>query len=463
MANEQLSALSAECTTCGAVVPVVLASASPPCRHCGSQNPIAPEVEAQIAPIRARLGQQSAREQPLVGRQAEAANFYDVSSLFAFSVLWILFFALGWLWTSGNLPESIGSLEVFFSEKRYTDIDIRLHYYLHWAMFTGYGLMLVAYGITMIRMRRLVRFALPRRPLSPGRPPRCRICGAELGEEGRLRRCAYCRADHVIRGEAYQREDTRLEAELTRVEEQLDTTLKDRERSADKLLGPLTGCVPLMVMFCAPAASFLLPHTDRVWTSLPVGLLLLGLLLVLVGRAMPVPEIRTRHFVRPGDTLLVDDRRARVVACASMGRLITFPAQLLFIAAPNDPNAPLEAIFVESDGEPCRRLELEAGGAPLTPAAMASAIAAGAISPKSWHHLDCRLEANGSRLPPEASDLWYFRPSSRTPTTNGHVSSILFDARIWFGDSPNKRTDPTPAYTIRAVHHLASDKVWLVQ
>ncbi len=444
------SALATSCSSCGGTVPIVFCKLSPPCRYCGSASPLSDAVAQRVARVRAKVGSQEARSQQLIGKQANLGRSYGVGLLVAMMILWLLIFLVGW-WTF-EPPEDVGFVALMAGGDALQSLDIRGRYWLTWVTLAGVGLTTFGYGVAMIVMRRMVRFALPRAPLASGAPPRCRVCGAELGLEGRVRRCGYCAADHLVMGERYQREDSRLDRELSRMERELGATLERRVKRADQWLWLFSGVMPLLAVVFVPAAAILLDAPTTGLVLLPLLPLGFGIVLVAIGTVMSVPEVRTRQEARPGDTLLVQGQPMQALSRISFG-LWPFSGDLFLCRGGEGAH---EGIFIGRDDEPCYRVALESGGAAMRADEVMTAQAAGAITPESWHSKDIYgAEKLGAALRGVAS-VWYYAPKATNPAE-------MTGGRLWFGQRPDQRDDQRPTFTMSGVTRIESDGVWLLQ
>jgi hypothetical protein len=108
---------------------------------------------------------------------------------------------VGWgtaiLWVVFALVDLIGAV----GKKENKGIDV-----VDLGVFLGLAVLsLVAAYLLVFFIRRISgRYSLPMRglaPVVPGGAARCRLCGADLPEEGILRRCSYCQTDSVIMGQ----------------------------------------------------------------------------------------------------------------------------------------------------------------------------------------------------------------------------------------------------------------------
>ncbi len=450
MSIQSESALATQCASCGGTVPIVLCAASPPCRYCGSPSPLDEAVAQRVAGVRARVAAQEARSQQLIGKQAELGRSHGVILLIVMCVLWALIFGFGW--ATFEPPEKLGFFELMAGGSALRSVDALALYWLTWLTMTGVGLSSVGYGASMISMRRMTRFALPRAPLVSGAPPRCRVCGAELGLQGRVRRCGYCSADHLVMGERYQREDTHLDAELARVERALDSTLEKKVQRVDRWLWVFTAVMPIVSVPVVPIAAFTLQAPPRGLVMLPLIALALGFLLVLVGSVMSVPDIRTRAATRPGDTLLVQGQPLSVAVRIRFG-LWPFAGQLFLC---REGGAPLEGVFVGGDEEPCYRMAFDSGGQAMSADEIERAKNAGATTPESWSNNDIDgAEALGGAYR-GVTAAWYYAPSAKRPAE-------MHGARLWLGARPDQRPDPSPTFTVTSVLRVESDAVRLLQ
>ena len=445
------SALATACIRCGATVPIVLSATSPACRYCGSDSPIDAAVSQRVAAVRAKVMSQQARGQQLVGRQASLGRAHGVSLLIAMMALWAFIFLIGWFTFAP--PEALGFIALMAGGDSLESVDIRARYWLSWISLAGVGLTTLGYGISMLSMRRLVDLALPRAPLFAGAPPRCRVCGAELGQHGRVRRCGHCAADHLVTGERYVREEARIDGELARMQRVLDATLELKVKRADQWLWVFSGLMPLISVVLVPAMALLLgaPTKGLVW--LPLLPLAIGIVCVAIALSIRVPEIRTREAARPGDTLLVQGQPLQTLARLSVG-LWPFSGNLFL--CPRVAGGGLEGVFIGADTEPCYRVELESGGEAMRADELQSAQAAAAITPESWQKYDLHGGENLEGVLRSTTAVWYYAPRAKTPAE-------ISGARLWFGDRPDQRQDPRPTLTIRGVTQLASDAVWLLQ
>jgi hypothetical protein len=176
----------------------------------------------------------------------------------------------------------------------------------------GLSLVLIITALTALRVRRVVRFALPMPPLAADRPPRCRVCGAELPPRGAVRRCDYCSADSIVMGTRFQREQAHIEGALSQLESQIGTTLKAREDAAGwtmafALIFSVVGLLGAWVapMFLGASVPWLL--------LIPLVLIPLSLLLF-VGQTVlaPVPKIPNLTDARPGSEVRIKGTSYRV-------------------------------------------------------------------------------------------------------------------------------------------------------
>ena len=358
--------LATRCRHCGANLPVVLSGPTPPCSYCTAPAPFSAEVEAKVARVRSRVAGLAARSQQLVGRQALLGRDTNLWMLVPQLLLWVVAFALLW-WTFGGDDT----------------VDMAARFWLLFATTTGMGASLVGFGITMIHARRMSTFALARPPLVDGQPPRCRVCGAALAQEGRVRRCRYCCSDHLVTGEHYRTADNDLDATLKRIGRELSSTLQDKAALADKLYWHLAGWPPLVLVVAVPIAALTMAPSNAL-LPLPIGLWIIGLLLVGVGSAMKVPAIRTREEAKAGDTFIVEGLHFTASMLVSMGPR-PFSAELFL--------SDTVGLLLQGEDLPVYRIEMAAGGQPVEDSNWHAA---------SWH---VSLRASRRRTP--------LRPNSR--------------------------------------------------
>jgi hypothetical protein len=403
-----------------------------------------------VAGVRAKVASHAARSQQLIGKQANLGRSHDVSLLIVVLILWILIFVVGYF--NFDPPENLGLFQLMAGGPALKSVDSLALYWLTWLTLAGIGLTSVGYGFSMISLRRMVRLALPRAPLISGAPPRCRVCGAELCLEGRVRRCDYCGADHLLMGERYAREDARLDGELARMETELNATLERKVQRADKLLWWFSGLMPIVSVPAIPVAAFLLDAPTRGLVVFPLLALALGLALVTVGALMSVPNIRTRGATRPGDVLLVQGQPMKALARIKFG---VWPfAGTLFLCHAGD--SALEGVFIVDDEQPCYRVTFDGGGSPMTAQEVERAKVAGVVAPESWHTFDISGADDLGGSLRGATAVWYYAPAAKHPAE-------MVGARLWFGERPDQRSDRTPSLTVRGVLRMDSDTVRLMQ
>jgi hypothetical protein len=238
-----------------------------------------------------------------------------------------------------------------------------------YAVTTGLWLTVALWLACMVSLRRVVRWAFAQPPEAPGRPPRCRCCGAELAPAGAVRRCGFCDADHIVTGERYRARQAALEETLGDLERQLDTTLAARNRRVERMFG-VAGCLPLLLCFTAPLVSLAVTHTEPDAWVFPLVLCGLSLLLAAWAHRWRPVEVPSLGTLQAGDTVHLRGAPLRVLAVASL-RGMRRPLHLV-----GEGDAPIAAFEVEVDDEgetQARAFELRPGGEPISSAEVARA------------------------------------------------------------------------------------------
>lgn len=253
-------------------------------------------------------------------------------------------------------------------------------------------------------------------------------------------------------GDRYQREDARLDGELSRMERELSVSLERRVKLSEQWLWLFAVVMPLLAVVLVPVAAIVLDAPTRGLVLLPLLPLAFGVLLVVIGSLISVPAIRTREESQPGDTLLVEGEPTRVVARIHFGPW-PFPGVLLLCQAGDGRR---EGVLIGGDEDPCHRVALEVGGVGMRADEIAAAQAAGAITPQSWHSKHVRGAENIDSALRGVTSLWYYAPSATQPAG-------MAGARLWFGDRPDQRHDPRPTFTATGVKRVESSAVWLLQ
>jgi hypothetical protein len=255
-----------------------------------------------------------------------------------------------------------------------------------------------------------------------------------------------------VLGERYQREESRFDGELARMERELGATLERRVKRADQWLWLSSGVMPILAVGFVPAGALLLDAPTRGLVVLPLLPLGVGVALVAIGTAMRVPEIRTRQDARPGDTLLVQGQPMQALSRIRFG-LWPFSGDLFLCRVGEGSH---EGLFIGRDDEPCYRVALESGGAAMRAEEIIAAQAAGAITPESWHSkaIDGAEHLGGALR--GVTSVWYYAQKATNPAE-------MTGGRLWFGDRPDQREDPSPTFTMSRVTRIESDAVWLLQ
>ncbi len=297
--------LTVKCVHCGGAVPVVISRPALHCPSCGHARPFPETLAAAVERLMDKLRRTPAREQQLVGRQARLGRSYSPAFfLTAMVILWVL--VGGIVALTIPLPQDI-SLGSFLFQPRTAagDFDTAVaKWWSLWSIFTAMTFSFALYARAVLKIRKLVTFALPQTPAAPGRPPRCRCCGADLpAGTAALRRCEFCGVDHILQGSHYQEADARLEDALARMEKSLDVTLATRNRRAQRAVA-LAGILPVITGVLMPLGLFWGATRPVLWL-VPFLLLAGGVLLMVLAYRHAVPAVRAIDDIVPGDTVSV--------------------------------------------------------------------------------------------------------------------------------------------------------------
>lgn len=287
-------------------MPVRVAGPPLACPYCQSPQPLEPRLAARVEALRTKLGSHDGREQLLMGRQTQLAGSVGCMYFAMTSSAFLLFLApvplyielpadRSWLWFLQTVHVTP------------TDGSIGLNtwwWYLTFLLF-GWSLVLLTTALTAVRVRRVVRFALPLAPVGADRPPRCRVCGGELPAQGAIRRCPYCSADHVVTGQRFQRQQAQIEGALDQIEARIETSLGARERAAEWTMAFAVVFSALGILGAAVGAIFF----DATQPSLLIGPLVvipLSLLLYLLQSLLVrIPKIPSITDAVPGSEVRI--------------------------------------------------------------------------------------------------------------------------------------------------------------
>jgi hypothetical protein len=333
----------ARCGACGGAVPVFL-SRAPACAYCGSTSPLVPRVAARLAHVASLLARRTAREEQLVGRQARLGTSFTVPML-AFGVFpaWLLV-GLGALVTFPR-PGGVGLARFLFREPPAAGTEGVVLWWALLLLATAFALTTLLWGVGLLRLRGLVRFAAPEPPAIAGGPLRCRCCGSGLEGEGPLVRCRSCRADHLLSAAATRPAEESMETALRRYESRLSVTLEGRARAAFRLLA-LAGSAPIALALLSPLGLLAPGGTPGLW-AVPVLVLVAGIALLAAAARVPVPRIRTLEAMRRGDAVEVGGERSEVVGVFRLGGLQAWSG-LLALLSPAPDAAVAGALHVRS-------------------------------------------------------------------------------------------------------------------
>lgn len=299
--------MAASCTQCGGHVAVTLAGPPIACPYCASAAPLTAQVAARVDELRGRVARRAAADQHLVGRQTHIGDVYGLFFLVAMLSVLLLFgvpvaFAI-------DLPDGMSTTSFLFESipapEESMEIGPTTYWWYLFSLVTFAALIAWYWSLNQFRLRRIVGFTYPEAPMAPGRPPRCRVCGAELPIEGTIRRCPACTADHIVTGERYQKTARSLDAALDDHAARIETTLADREKDIEGFIGFAGGGSVLVVIVGGFVAVFAGETRPILW-AITGGLL--GLTAVTLGLARllyPAPKIRWLYAMVPGDRLSI--------------------------------------------------------------------------------------------------------------------------------------------------------------
>jgi hypothetical protein len=356
--------MAASCTQCGGHVAVTLAGPPISCPYCGSDAPLPADVASKVDQLRGRVARRVAQDQHLVGRQTHIGDVFGLFFLFAMlSVLVVLgapaLFAI-------DLPEGMSVTQFLFepipAPDDFFDLGPGASWWYLFTLITFAALTVWYWSLTQLRLRRIVTFTYPEAPLAPGRPPRCRVCGAELPTEGTIRRCSACTADHVVAGERYQKTQGSLEAALDDHAGRIDKTLADREKDIEGFVG-FAGVGSIIAVIVGALAGALAGETRPVLWAIVGGLVALTAITIAIPKLLyPAPKIRGLYSLVPGDRLSI---RGTVRPVAAVLRPDAAYAQSADYIALLGTGADLIAVGYQYDGDgrfTARGYTVSAGG-----------------------------------------------------------------------------------------------------
>lgn len=335
---------------------IALAGPEPPCSYCGQPFSVEPALASTIAELRQTIAGRAAAAEQLIGRQARLGREHGLGVLIPPLSVWLLatFTIFGMIDTPGV---SIGELL-----SRPGPGDPTYKAWLLTALAAALGIVLIGFGVAVIRARGVVRRAFPRPPVADGRPPRCRVCNGELGEDGQVRQCGYCGADNLVLGR-YQEADRELAAALAARRRELDKTLEARSRAVWRTV-TIGTWLSLAVVLGSWVVLLLGPFRPAAFYA-AAGAVGLGALLVAIGMLRPIPKIRTLSEALAGDRLVIDGEELTVLGSMTLPAPADGQPGYKMIAARSDGGATMAFDEPIPDEGDLTYLPLTPGGAPF--------------------------------------------------------------------------------------------------
>ncbi len=292
---------------------IVLSGRGIACPDCGMGDPVEPHLAKIINRLRYKLEACDTSQQQLTGRRARIgfgggfrllALLFGIWAVIAIAVVWAFYPTHYGLTPMAFLFRAPGPFE--YVQR------LSISWWVIWGTSTGFAATMALYARGLVRQRRLPELALPRAASRKGGAPHCRCCAAELPDNGMVRRCFFCQADHLFVDGAYQPIASDAMDGLGQIEDQLDNSLGRALKTEQRhLLATVT--IPLLVAAVAPVGMILAPLVPDLWLVTAL-LALFALIQITAAAALGVAVVPVVITAALGDTISADGVDYEVVA-----------------------------------------------------------------------------------------------------------------------------------------------------